>query len=72
VNTLRRADALGASSLALAAFGTGVGGFPLASAAAVEVAEVRRHVEAGTGLERIVFAVRGDTARQAFEEALAD
>src|SRR3954453_8191073 len=39
--TLRRADELGAKSLALVAFGTGVGGFPLEGAARVEVEEVR-------------------------------
>jgi O-acetyl-ADP-ribose deacetylase len=70
-STLRKADELGARSLALVAFGTGVGGFPLEQAARIEVAEVRRHLEAGSGLERIVFAVRGEAARQAFERALA-
>jgi O-acetyl-ADP-ribose deacetylase len=69
-NTLRLADELGARSLALVAFGTGVGGFPLEQAAAIEVAEVRRHVGASSGLERVVFAVRGDAAREAFERAL--
>ena len=36
-STLRRADALGATSLGLVAFGTGVGGFPLDDAARIEV-----------------------------------
>ncbi|MGZ6697480.1 MAG: macro domain-containing protein, partial [Solirubrobacteraceae bacterium] len=67
---LWKAEELGARSLALVAFGTGVGGFPLAEAASIEVAEVRRHLAAGSGLERIVFAVRGDAARRAFEDAL--
>jgi O-acetyl-ADP-ribose deacetylase (regulator of RNase III) len=69
-STLRRADELGARSLALVAFGTGVGGFPLDEAAELEVSEVRRHLERGSGLERIVFAVRGAEAREAFEQAL--
>ena len=70
-STLRRADELGARSLALVAFGTGVGGFPLEAAAAIEVEEVRRHLAGGTsGLERIVFAVRGAVAREAFQAAL--
>src|ERR687885_771016 len=68
-STLRRADELGARSLALVAFGTGVGGFPLGDAARIEVEEVRRHLEAGGGLERVVFAVRGREAREAFEAA---
>jgi O-acetyl-ADP-ribose deacetylase (regulator of RNase III) len=69
-STLRRADELGARSLALVAFGTGVGGFPVDQAAAIEVEEVRRHLDGGSGLERIVFAVRGDVAVRAFERAL--
>ncbi len=71
-STLRRADELGARSLALVAFGTGVGGFPLEEAARIEVEEVRRHLAGGAGgLERIVFAVHGAPARQAFERAVA-
>jgi O-acetyl-ADP-ribose deacetylase (regulator of RNase III) len=70
-STLRKADELGARSLALVAFGTGVGGFPLEEAARIEVEEVRKHLEAGSSLERIVFAVRGEDAREAFESALS-
>jgi O-acetyl-ADP-ribose deacetylase (regulator of RNase III) len=70
-STLRKADELGAASLALVAFGTGVGGFPLREAARIEVEEVRRHVEQGSKLDRIVFAVHGAAAREAFEAALA-
>jgi hypothetical protein len=33
---------------------------------------VRRHLEAGSGLKRVVFAVRGREAREAFETALAE
>jgi O-acetyl-ADP-ribose deacetylase len=69
-STLARADKLGARSLALVAFGTGVGGFSLEEAARIEVEEVRRHLDAGSALERVVFAVHGDAARRAFEAAL--
>ncbi len=69
-STLQVADELGAGSLALVAFGTGVGGFPLAEAARIEVERVRRHLEGDTSLERVLFCVRGDQARQAFEAAL--
>jgi O-acetyl-ADP-ribose deacetylase (regulator of RNase III) len=69
-STLAKAEDLGARSLALVAFGTGVGGFPLADAAAIEVEEVRRHLESGSRLERVVFAVHGEEARRAFAEAL--
>ena len=70
-STLRRADALGARSLALVAFGTGVGGFPLEEAARIEVEEVRRHLDGVSRLERVVFAVHGERARAAFAAALA-
>ncbi len=69
-STLRAADEVGARSLALVAFGTGVGGFPLADAARIEVGEVRRHLDrqdGETGLERVVFCVFGTEAKAAFE-----
>jgi len=68
--TLWKAEELNARSLALVAFGTGVGGFPLDQAAEIEVEEVRRHLQAGSRLERVVFAVHGDAARDAFDRAL--
>jgi O-acetyl-ADP-ribose deacetylase (regulator of RNase III) len=66
---LARAEELGARSLALVAFGTGVGGFPLDEAARIEVEEVRRFD--GAIPERVVFAVRGSEAVEAFQRALA-
>jgi O-acetyl-ADP-ribose deacetylase (regulator of RNase III) len=71
-SALRKADELGAKSLGLVAFGTGVGGFPIDEAARIEVGEVRRHLDEGGGLERVVFAVFGPEAREAFERAVAD
>jgi O-acetyl-ADP-ribose deacetylase len=68
--TLWKAEELNARSLALVAFGTGVGGFPIDEAADIEVEEVRRHLDAGSRLEHIVFAVHGADAREAFERAL--
>ena len=66
-STLAKAEELGARSLALVAFGTGVGGFPLDEAARVMVGAAREHDGA---LERIVFAVHGEDAERAFREAL--
>jgi O-acetyl-ADP-ribose deacetylase (regulator of RNase III) len=66
-STLQVADRLGCKSLALVAFGTGVGGFPLDEAARIMVGVARAH----TGqLERVVFAVHGDEAERAFREAI--
>jgi O-acetyl-ADP-ribose deacetylase (regulator of RNase III) len=70
-STLARAEELGARSLALVAFGTGVGGFPVDEAARIEIEEVERHVSAGSALERIVFAVFDDRTALAFEEAVS-
>jgi O-acetyl-ADP-ribose deacetylase len=71
-SVLRVADELGARSLALVAFGTGVGGFPLDEAARIEVDVMREHLAGDSGLERVVFAVRGHEASEAFEAALAE
>jgi O-acetyl-ADP-ribose deacetylase len=70
-STLAKADELGAKTLALVAFGTGVGGFPIDEAARIEVDEVRRHLDQDSGLERVVFAVRGDDAEEAFRSAIS-
>ena len=67
---LEVADGLGARSLALPAFGTGVGGFPLGDCARIMVAAARAH-EPRT-LERVVFAVFGAEAVRAFRAALGD
>ena len=66
-STLRKADELGCRSLALVAFGTGVGGFPLDEAARLMVGAVREHDP--RTLERVVFAVHGDAAEHAFRAA---
>jgi O-acetyl-ADP-ribose deacetylase len=66
-STLAKAEELGCRSLALVAFGTGVGGFPLEEAARLMVGAAREH---GGELERIVFAVHGDEAERAFSAVL--
>ena len=65
---LELADEVGARSLALPAFGTGVGGFSLDECAAIMVAEVSRYEP--QSLRRIVFAVFGTDAEAAFRAAL--
>jgi O-acetyl-ADP-ribose deacetylase (regulator of RNase III) len=66
--TLEVADELGAESLALPAFGTGVGGFGLEDCAALMV-EVVRGYEPRT-LTRVVFAVYGAEAERVFRSAV--
>jgi O-acetyl-ADP-ribose deacetylase len=66
---LRVADELGAESLALPAFGTGVGGFPLDECARIMVGAVRAYEP--SSLRKIVFAVFGADAADVFERTLA-
>ncbi len=66
-STLAKAEELGCRSLALVAFGAGVGRFPLSEVAELMVGAAREH---SGNLERVVFAVRGDEAEQAFRAAL--
>jgi O-acetyl-ADP-ribose deacetylase (regulator of RNase III) len=69
-STLACADELGAHSLGLVAFGAGVGRFPLDEVARIMVGAARAHPEGGS-LERIVFAVHGDEAEDAFRRTVA-
>jgi O-acetyl-ADP-ribose deacetylase len=69
-STLDVAEELGARSLALVAFGTGVGGFPLEECARIMVGVARSHE--ARSLERIMFAVHGEEAERAFAAALGD
>jgi O-acetyl-ADP-ribose deacetylase len=65
---LRVADELGAESVALPAFGTGVGGFRLDECARVMVDAVRAYEP--SSLKRVVFGVFGAEAKAAFDDAL--
>ena len=66
---LALADELGCASLALPAFGTGVGGFPLDECARLLVSEAGAFE--GETLRRVIFAVYGPEAARAFTQALA-
>jgi O-acetyl-ADP-ribose deacetylase len=65
---LALADELGCRSLALPAFGTGVGGFELAECARIMIEETRSFEP--RSLESVTFAVRGRDANAAFQAAL--
>jgi len=53
---LKKADEIDASSVAFPALGTGVGGFPKDRAAKVMVEELKNHIDAGTGLKKVILA----------------
>lgn len=65
---LALADELGCRSLALPAFGTGVGGFPLDECAQIMVGEARAFEP--RSLDRVVFAVFGDDAYSVFSSSV--
>lgn len=67
---LRVADDLGVASLALPAFGTGVGGFPLGECARLMVGAARSYEP--RSLRQVVFAVFGLDAERAFRTALEE
>ncbi len=66
--SLEVAEELGVESVALPAFGTGVGGFPIDECARIMVEAARAHEP--RSLEHVVFAVFGEDARRAFDAAL--
>ena len=70
--TLARAEGIKARSLALPAFGTGVGGFPLYEGARIVFDEVVRYLEQhpGTKLRLVVFSGYTDAVRAAFTHAM--
>ena len=75
-NALRLAESRGLGSIALPAFGTGVGGFPVMECARIMIGAVHAHAAAVreraeiTGSLRLVrFVLFGDTAYGAFTRA---
>jgi len=70
-SAMARARDIGATSIAIPALGTGVGGFPLDEAARITVEAVRDELDRTVGVERVIFALRGLAAYRAFERALA-
>jgi O-acetyl-ADP-ribose deacetylase (regulator of RNase III) len=71
--SLEVAEMLGARSVALPAFGTGVGGFPLYACADIMVAKAREHLveHPRSGLRRVAFSAFDEVAKAAFTNALA-
>lgn len=65
---LELADSLGVRSLALPSFGTGVGGFPMEEAARLIIGAINDFAPRRQHLERVVLALFGEAAHQAFEQ----
>jgi O-acetyl-ADP-ribose deacetylase len=71
-SALRIADAEGITSLAFPALGTGVGGFNIKECAEVMVGAVSEYLSRNesSGITRIVFVLRDEDAREAFQRAI--
>lgn len=70
LQALRRAEDIGAASVAIPALSTGAFGFPLQRAAEITVAAARSFVPAAEYVQRIVFCLLDDSAHEAFRKAL--
>ena len=70
-SALKRAEEIGARSVALPALSTGVYGFPIRRAAEISIREARRFAAGARSLEKILFCLFDDRALAAFEEAAA-
>lgn len=72
VRTLKLAEEMSISTLALPALGTGVGRFSIASAAEVMLSTTAEHVrERTSSLREVIFCLFGPEAYQVFSQALA-
>jgi O-acetyl-ADP-ribose deacetylase (regulator of RNase III) len=71
-NALRLADSRGLVSIALPAFGTGVGGFPVVECARIMIQAVRQYAKVARSLRLVRFVLFGQTAYDAFDLVAAD
>lgn len=67
---LKCAYDLGIKSMAFPGMGTGVGGLDFKEAAQTMVDEIKKHIEAGTELEKVILVGFGEDLTHAFENAL--
>ena len=72
LQALRRAEDIGATSVALPAISTGVFGFPLGLAAEISIAAARSFAPDAEYVQKIVFCLYDDEVYDAFEKALGD
>jgi len=71
-NSLLKGEDAGIRSIAFPAIGTGVGGFPVERCAEITLDLAVQHLtEEGAGINRIVFALFGESDKKAFEDTLA-
>lgn len=64
---LKKADELRIESVAFPALGTGVGGFSREEAAKIMVEEIKKHIDSGTSLKKIILSDINKEQVDAFE-----
>jgi len=67
---LECAERFGVKSLAFPGMGTGVGGFDVDEAAKIMVNEIRKHIDEGTPLKRVILVGFTEDLTRAFQRAL--
>jgi len=70
LQALRRAEDIGATSVAIPAISTGVFGFPLAMAAEIAVAAAQSFAPTAEYVQKVVFCLYDDATYEAFTQAL--
>jgi len=70
LQALRRAEDIGATSVALPAISAGVFGFPIERAAEISVAAVRSFIPSAEYVQKIVFCLYDDKVYDAFRKAI--
>jgi O-acetyl-ADP-ribose deacetylase len=68
-DSLRRAEELGARTVAFPAISCGIYGYPLDQAARIALRTVRDHLDAGSGIKTIIFVLRSADVMDAFTTA---
>ena len=71
LQALRRAEDMGATSVAVPALSAGTFGFPLEMAAEISIAAARSFAPGAEYVQRIIFCLYDDDVHEAFEKALA-
>jgi O-acetyl-ADP-ribose deacetylase (regulator of RNase III) len=71
LQALRRAEDMGATSVAVPALSAGTFGFPLALAAEISIAAARSFAPGAEYVQKIIFCLYDDDAHEAFQAALA-
>lgn len=71
-NSLKRADEAMLTSISFPAIGTGIGGFPLETAAAIMLTAARDHLQNDTSLELVRFVLFSGRDFATFQSALEE